>query len=186
MSEQAVEVEYVDEHDEQARPGWLIEGVDSLDWALSRLAALKREIDENEAVAEAAIARLRARTAKLNERAARGVAFFESRIREYAENHRKDLLGGGKKKSRALPHGVIAWRKSGGGFRVGDRAALLEWAQKQPVELDFVRLKEEPAWDVIKAHCEKTGECPPGVDTEPESETLKIEAISMEAKNGHH
>lgn len=178
--------QYQDEEDQRATDGWHIQDIETLDWALSRMADLKREIAENESVMEAAIIRLRMRTAKLNERAARGVTFFEGRVREYAEIHRKDLLGGGKKKSRALPHGVVSWRKSGGGFKANDKEALLAWAQKQPVELGFIRFKEEPAWDVIKAHCEKTGEAPPGVDVEPESETFKVEPISMEAKSGTH
>ncbi len=184
MSEE-IAVEYVDEDEPNARPGWRIDSINSLDWALSRVAALQREMADNDAILESNIARLRQKNAKLNEVAARGVAFFESRVREYAELNREELLGGGKKKSRKFLHGVIAWKKRGGGFKVNDAAALLAWAQGQPVELGLVRMKEEPAWDVIKAACATTGELPPGVDMEPEDETFKIEANTLEVKHEH-
>lgn len=177
--------EYVDEEEPSARPGWHIDSIASLDWAMGRMAALQREIAQNNAILEANVARLHARTAKLNEAAARGVSFFDGRVRDYAEQHRAELLGGGKRKSRKMLHGVIAWRKTGGGFKANDKDALLAWALTQPVELGLVRMKEEAAWDKIKERCSVTGEMPPGVDTEPEGETFKIETLSMEAANGN-
>lgn len=184
MSEE-IAVEYVDEDEPNARPGWHIQDLVSLDWALSRVAALQREMADNEIILDANIARLRQKHAKLNEQAARGVAFFEGRIREYADLNRDALLGGGKRKSRKFVHGSIAWKKRGGGFKVNDSAALLAWAQQQPVELGLVRMKEEPAWDEIKSRCATSGELPPGVDVEPESESFKIEASTLEVKNEH-
>lgn len=175
---------YVDEEEPRAQDGWHIEDVGALDWALSRVAALQREIRENEAITEAAIARLKVRTATLNARAERGVAFFSGRIQEYAELHRAELLGGGKRKSRALPHGSVAWKKRGGQPVVTDDAKLLEWSIAQPPELGLCRLSWKPAWDIIKENVKKTGEIPPGVDIEPESETFKIEAIG-DAANEH-
>ena len=170
--------EYQDEEMPEARPGWHIGDLGALDWALSRVADLEREMAENERLAALAIERIRLRTLKLNERAARGVQFFSGRIREYAELHRAELLGGGKKKSRALVHGTVGWRKKGGGLSVTDVEALLAWARAQPVEAELLRIKEEPALSAIKKHYAATGEVPDGCDVEPEVEefTLKTEA----------
>lgn len=184
MSEQATAAVEEFYEEVEAGPGWHIGDIESLDWALSRIADLQREIAENERVAEAAKIRIDSRTALLNARAVRGVEFFEGRIREYALLHRKDLLGGGKKKSRTLAHGSVGWRNRGGGFKCNDKDSLLAWARQQPVELGFVRLKEEADWSAIKAYCETSGEVPPGVDVEPEAEELQVKAISLEAANG--
>jgi phage host-nuclease inhibitor protein Gam len=145
------------------------------------VAALEREIRENVALCEAAVGRLVARTETLNKRAAKGVDFFTGRIREYSEIHRAELLGGGKRKTRSLPHGSVAWKKRGGQPVVNDEKALLEWAIAQPPEQGLVRLSWTPAWSEIKEKVKATGEIPPGVDIEPESETFKIEAIGDSA-----
>lgn len=178
-------VEYVDEEEPNVRPGWHVGNLSDADWALGRMAALQRQIAENDELMVAAVARIRARTAKLNEQLARGVTFFHSKLEEYAALHRDAILAGGKRKSRKLLHGTLAWRKTGGDFRVNDESALLAWAMEQPIELDFVRTIQKPAWSTIKAQLKTNGEVPPGVDVEPESEVFKIEALSMEgAANG--
>jgi phage host-nuclease inhibitor protein Gam len=175
----------VDEEEPNVGPGWHVGNLSDADWALRRMASLQRQIKENDALLEANVARLQLRHAKMNEALARGLAFFAAKVEEYATLHRAELLGGGKRKSRKLLHGSIGWRKTGGGFKMNDKEALLAWAQKQPVELNLVRIKEEPAWDRIKEDLRSTGELPPGVDVEPEGETFKIEALSMEAANGN-
>lgn len=163
-------VDYQDEHDPEARDGWHISDLAGADWALSRIADLQQEISENEALEEAALLRLKSRAALLNERARRGIEFFTSRLREYAETHRDELLKGGKKKSRALMNGSIGWAKKGGGLAVLDADELLGWASTQPAEKGFVRVKSAPALDAIKEHVKATGEIPPGTDLKPEFE----------------
>lgn len=170
------EAEYQDEEMPEARPGWHIPDLGALDWALSRVADLEREQAENLELERAAIERIRLRTLRLNESAARGVAFFGGRIREYAELHRAELLGGGKKKSRKLLHGTVGWRSKGGGLSVTDAEALLAWARAQPVEAEVLRIKEDPALKAIKALFEATGEVPDGCDVEPETEEFNLKA----------
>lgn len=179
-------VEYLDEESEDVRPGWRIGSIDEADWALKRIADLKAEISENEAVIQAHIARLKVRLENLNSRAANGIGFFESRLREYAEANRGELLKGGKKKSRTLPHGSIGWRKKGGGFEVKDPVALLAWAQTQPVEMGLVRIKEEPAIAQIKAYVEKSGELPPGTDLKEETEEFSVKTTEVSDGDGKH
>lgn len=178
----AVEVEeYVDEENEAVRAGWRVDSVSSLDWALARKAALEAEMETNEALVSEAIDRLQARLNELNDQAMRGVRFFDQRINEYAQANKEELLGGGKKKSRKLPHGTVGWRKSPGGLEVVDEAALLAWAQAQPVELALTRVEEKPNLKVIKAYAEdhSTEEAafiPPGTKVKEEVEKFYIEA----------
>ena len=173
---------YVDSEDDSVRDGyWRIENVQSLDWALSRIADLEREQAENAAIVEEHIQRLRLRLERLNAKAERGLRFFRSQVQAYADAHRHELLGGGKKKSRALPHGMVGWRKKGGGLTVVDREALLSWCRKQDVELGLIRIKEEPAVDEVKRAFKSLGEVPPGCDVEEEREELIIKTTSEEA-----
>lgn len=156
--------------------GWTIADLDTLDWALSRMADSEREVEENNKLAQEAIGRIKLKTEILNERAEKAIAFFRSQIAAYAETHRAELLGGGKKKSRTLLHGTIGWRKKGGALEMKDAAALLDWARLQPIESNVLRIKEEPAWDVIKKSYPdaKSGEIPPGCDVVPETEEITI------------
>lgn len=180
---EAAQEAYQDEENPSVGHAWRIEGLDSADWALRRLGDLEQEIAENEAIAARRIEEIRIRTALLNERAMKGVAFFRARLTDYAERARSELLKGGKTKTRHLPSGSIAWRKKGGGLVKADAEALLAWAREQPIEAELVRIKEEPAWDAIKRRFETTGEVPPGCDVEPEREEISIKAVKG-ASNG--
>lgn len=179
-------IEYVDEQDPTAGPGWRITDLSTADWAFARVADLEQEISENEAVVSQAMARLEDRLKRMNDRAMKGVAFFRSQLEAYATANREQLLKGGKKKSRELAHGKFAWRKSGGGLVVKDEAALLAWAQSQPVELGLVRIKEEAAIANIKKHAAAKSLIPPGMTETEAAESLDIEATLPElpAKGG--
>ena len=163
-AEPAPEERYIDTEDDTVRDGWRIENVQSLDWALSRIADLEREQNENAAIVEEHIQRLKLRLDKLNAQAERGLKFFRSQVQAFAEQHRAELLGGGKKKSRALPHGTVGWKKVPAKAVLQDKDALLAWARSQPVEDEVIRIAEEPAWAVIKKRIEATGEVLPGTD----------------------
>jgi phage host-nuclease inhibitor protein Gam len=165
---------YVDAENEAVRDGWRIDNIDSLNWALERLGHLERQRDENAAIVERRIALEKLRLEKLNASLERGIAFFESQITAYAQQNRDALLGKGKKKTRDLPHGSVGWKKVPAKAVLKDEAALLEWAKAQPIEEGWVRTKEEPAWELIKAHVEKTGEELPGTEYQSEDEKVVI------------
>jgi len=173
----AAELEaYLDEEREEAQTGWRVENLIDADWCLKRIANLQREIAENEAIEAAHIQRLKLRTLALNERVARGVRFFTGAIQAYAEQHRPELCPG-KKKSRALAHGSIGWRKVGGGLTVTDQAKLLEWAKAKSPEGGLVRVKEEPALALIKTVFETTGEVPDGTEPNPERDEFQVKPL---------
>lgn len=174
LEEAGVPHEPDDESGHPVREGWRVENLSSADWALSRIADLEEELAENNVVLEQAMARIRSRTEKLNEQITKGITFFRSALAAYAHEHRDALLKGGKKKSRSLLHGSIGWKQAGGDLKVQDRDALLVWARTQPVEKEFVRIKEEPAVDAVKRHFKLTGEVPPGCEVEPEREDFTV------------
>lgn len=173
METQSVEVP------EEEKEEFRIKDSADLDWALARLGALRKEVAENNAAAAQAVFRINARRDRLNATVERGIAFFTAQIAFFCEQNRKTLLGGGKKKSRALIHGTVGWKKTGGAPVIRDQEALLKWAQAQSYELGFLRIKEEPAWDAIKEHAKTTGELPPGVELSPEAETFEVKTVEV-------
>lgn len=154
--------------------GWRVQSVVDLDWAMKRLAAHEATIAENEEMAAERHAEIDRRLLRLNDNAMKGVRRFRQMIEEYAQTHRDELLGGGKKKSRSLLHGTVGWRQRGGGLEVVDAAALLAWAQSQPIELGLTRMKEEPCLTEIKAVAKRDAVVPPGMQMAPLVDELQI------------
>lgn len=174
---------YVDDEQPGVTAPWRPQTLEDADWCLKRLMDLQAELGENNALLEANIVRLRARTNLLNRRLERGLAFFESVLRDYAENHRGELLKGGKRKTRNLLHGSLGWRKKGGALEILDKDALLEWARGQPVESGFLRFREEVAISEVKKHAKETGEEPPGTVISPEYDEFVIKPGAEELKH---
>lgn len=180
---QAAAEGYQDEQDALVREGWRIEDMAAADWALRRLAELQRTVAENEAVLKASIERLKERTKRLNAQHERGIAFFEGKLREFAEPRKAELLTG-KKKSRSLPSGDIGWRSVAEKLAVVDEAAAIEWARTQPVESELLRIKEEVNKAALAAHYRESGEVPPGCDVSPAREEFHVKPAAIEATAG--
>lgn len=160
---------------------WQITTLGGADWTISRLIDLRREAERADELEREAIERVKTRADRLRERAERGRRFFEGKLRSWAEAHRDELLGGGKKKSISLLAGSVGWRKSGGGLRMVDEAKALEWARSQPVEADALRIKESVNVAAVKKAFKATGEVPSGFDVEPEVESFSVR-LDDEAK----
>ena len=164
----------------QARGPWMVEGPDSADWALAKLAAAREEIAEIERQAEAARAMIEARRLKVIERIGREAAFFESAILTYAQAHRGEIVDG-KRKSRDYLHGRISFRSKAGRLVVEDKAALVTWLESQAVELGLSRVVLEPDKKAIDAWFDAGGrEAPPGTRYENPAESISIEALAPE------
>lgn len=165
---------------------WRIETLADADWALRRCGDLQAELAENEALLAKAVERLEARHSTLAMRIRRGLEFFTAKLREYAEQHRADLLKGGKRKSRALLNGTLGWRKKGGGLKVLDEAALLDWCRRQPVESGLLRVKEEPALAEVRRHFKESGEVADGCEPEPERDEFEAKPLKGDADAAEH
>jgi phage host-nuclease inhibitor protein Gam len=173
--------DYRDEEEpEIGGPGFHIMNPQTADWGLSRVAMLKAELRDIEEQARAAKERIDRRAESLKAKVQRGIAYFEFKLLEYAETHKKALLGGGKKKSRSFVHGVIGWRSSQERLEVKDAKALVAWLETQPVERGLYRTKVEPEMAAIQALYQTTGEIPPGCDIKPETDTPYVKAEAPE------
>lgn len=161
---------------------WTVGNLVDLDWALARMADIKREQEENERLETVAVQRIQLRTQLLNERLSKAAEFFMAQVTSYAQAHRKELLGNGDKKSRKLLHGVVSWRTVPEKLKVIDPGATLEWATRQPVEAGLIRIREEIEKKALDAHFKKTGELPNGTQLEPAREEFKIETVQGGAK----
>lgn len=168
--------------------GWRPKDIRDVDWALERVAALERLIQENEEAAAEAHKRINLRTLTLNDRLSRGVRWFRAVVEEFARNNREGLLVG-KKKTRDLPNGSISFRKQGGRLVVEDAKALAEWALSEEFETEGVKLtrtKVEVAPDVeaIRKYAATAREggllIPPGMKWEDETETVLVKATGSE------
>jgi phage host-nuclease inhibitor protein Gam len=179
-----VQEPYRDDEDEAVREDgpWEPSDLNSVDWALKRIGALEKEISDNEEMASRRIQEIHERLGRLNEKAMRGVEFFRKRLEAYAISNRDALLGGGKKKSRGFIHGTVGFRKKPGLLKTVDRAALMAWVRELPVEMELVRMKEEPDLDRIKKHAEEKQLVPPGMQWEPEVEEIQIRADLKEVR----
>lgn len=184
MEPQQTSEEYVDSEESDVRVGWRPQSLDAADWCLKRLGELNAEIAENQSIVAGHVSKLKLRLDALNSTAVRGVAFFESRLREFAEANKEELLKGGKKKSRALPHGTLGWKKTSGGLEVKELESYLEWARNQPMELEVLRIKEEPAMAGLQKLFKETGELPPGCEMKEEKDEVVVKPV--EAFNGKH
>jgi phage host-nuclease inhibitor protein Gam len=171
---------YTDDTEPTVRGPWTVQTIGDADWAMQRLAECEEEIAELDRQAEAAQALIAHRLETLKERAARGSAFFRYKLTEWAESHQGELLHG-KKRSRDLLHGRVAWRSRAERLVVTDREALAAWLAAQPVESGLYRIRVEPEIKALQELFRAHGDIPPGMDLEPASESLHIEPAPMPA-----
>lgn len=159
---------------------WSIQNIQSLEWALGRLAALEAERDHIDAAVAEAKKRLDERREELVTRALRGIGFFESHIAKYATENREAILGGGNRKSRVLLHGTVGWRRREGRLVVVDAPALQRWLREQD-DVSLFRVKIEPEMAALQENFKKNGVIPPGMEYVETQEKLYIEAVDPTA-----
>jgi hypothetical protein len=170
-----------------------------LDWAGWELAAVEGIHRDNERLAEATIARIRERTARLNAPLKRRAEAFRTAIEVYAKENRALLLVG-QRKSRTLPGSglTLKWTARERGFYRYDKsrtpaenkAALLKWARSEEQSWSGQiepLTRQEPVIDLdrIKEYLEATSRpdrraLAPGLEWVPPGETLSIEVDGEE------
>jgi len=163
-----------------AKGPWQIEGPDSCDWALGKLAEARAQVAEIERQAEAARAVIESRRAAILRRIGGEVAFFESAILTYAQTHRADIVNG-KRKSKDYLHGRIAFRAKAGRLVIEDAAALAAWLDTRSIEEGLSRVKTEPVKAALDAYFERTNDLPPGCKYELPTESITAETVEVPA-----
>ena len=135
----AVEVTPVDDFEiieEPAREPFKVDDDSKADWAMRKLASIRRKQAENKDIFDREVKRVMEWLEKVNTALERDAEWFESNLRPYALQERsKD------RKSIVLPHGTIKTISGRVKFDIEDESKFLEWAETNAPEL--VRVKKE-------------------------------------------
>lgn len=139
--------EYLDQipEGEQERERFQVDTAEKADWALRKLAKIRRQRQENRRLAGAEIDKVKAWLAAEEERLERDEDYFLGLLADY---HRRVLAEDPKAKTVRLPHGRLLMRAQPPEFE-RDEERLLEWLDARGMA-EFVRTKREPDWQRLK------------------------------------
>lgn len=132
--------------------GFAIRDESSAAWAVNKV----RSFDEQ-------IARIREQSATMIESIEKERARFSDFVTPHLEVY---FESNAPKKGRSikLVSGTIGYRKVAGGPRIKDAAACVEWARQYHPDAIATVVNESVPAAFVKAHVERTGEVPDGVD----------------------
>lgn len=133
-------------------------------WALKKIKELETDITEWKVYYALQLK-------KIEENNQNNIEYFKGLLHEYFVSVPHKTTKGGQEKYE-LPGGELILKPESTDFTRDDKT-LLEWCKNEKPE--FVRTKEEPAWNDIKAHIKATGELPAGVEisTKPPEFTVR-------------
>ncbi|MFI3604994.1 host-nuclease inhibitor Gam family protein [Vagococcus fluvialis] len=130
------EIEELTTTSEEEKQGWAINNLESVNWALRKIAALNKQINENEQLAKEEKYRIEQWEQRENSSHKQSVEFFEQKISEY---HSK-LLADDPKAKIKTPYGQVSSRKVSAKIDYGDNTIN----ELKELGLDeYVRVKEE-------------------------------------------
>ena len=176
--------EQLDEDLAESETPWVIDGINSAEWAMRKLALAekdKREIDEAAQEWHRQIDEWRKKELAVPERR---IEFFSGHLERWALAERE---ANPDRKSWNLPSGSVKTRHSAAKVVVVDQTAVLEWARtaapevvvtKESVSLTALR-------DVVTMHelgivMMGEAEIVPGVEVEDESFSVKVDPITTD------
>lgn len=130
------EIEELTNSSEEEKQGWAINNLESVNWALRKIAALNKQINENEQLAKEEKYRIEQWEQRENSSHKQSIEFFEHKISEY---HR-ELLADDPKAKIKTPYGQVSLRKVSAKIEYGDNTVK----ELKELGLDkYVRVKEE-------------------------------------------
>lgn len=141
------------------RERFRIDGPNTAEWALRKLARIEHQLAEDELVAQDEQERIDAWLRERSSAAERDASYFRSILTEW---HREVLAEDPKKKTITLPAGVLKARKRPDTVDVVDFDALKDFAEGNG-RLELLRVKVEPDKPAIKKAVIEAGEAVPGV-----------------------
>ncbi len=134
--ENAIPVDDFEIIEEPAREPFIVDNDSKADWAMRKLASIRRKQSDNQTIFDREVERVTEWLQKVNTDLERDAEWFESNLRPYALQERsKD------RKSIVLPHGTIKTISGRVKFDIEDESKFLEWAESNAPEL--VRVKKE-------------------------------------------
>jgi hypothetical protein len=132
------------------RERFRIQNDDQAVWAMRKLSAASKRIQEIKHIADSEIERIQSWAEQQSREPLRDSDYFEAILIEYGRGQRIE-----GRKSVSTPYGTIKSRTAPPAFEV-DKDAFLEWAKAN--RPDLVRVKEEPNVADMKAVLEVSGD----------------------------
>lgn len=171
------EFELVDDPEQKAR--WKVESLDSANWCLRKLAALKARQMEIDQLAQAEVERITSWQKKQTDGLDREAEFFTGLLEEY---HRAELRKDPKTKTITTPYGEMHLRKQQPQWEYHEEQLMIYLKANRP---DLVKEKVTYAPDKasIKKYCKVsgnqvfdiiTGEVIPGVAVYDRAEAFSV------------
>jgi hypothetical protein len=169
-------------HDqEELQQRFQIDGLDSLNWAFRKLAAIKAKNDEIGQLVERELDRIRTWEQEQKKYIKADMEFFEGLIGEY---HAKQLAADPKAKTISTPYGASKSRASKAAVDKADETALLQYAKENGMK---ECIKESLKWADMKKQLkvvsvggnevvvDENGELVPGAIVKPASISFSVE-----------
>lgn len=122
--------------EEPAREPFRVDDDSKADWAMRKLASIRRKQAENQAIHDRELQRVAEWLLKVNTALERDAEWFEANLRPYALQQRSE-----GRKSVVLPHGTIKTTAGRPKYEIENDSEFLSWAETNAPEL--VRVKKE-------------------------------------------
>ena len=132
----AVPVDEFEVEQEPIREPFTIDDDSKADWAMRKLASIRRKQAENQAIYERELQRVQEWLQKVNTALDRDAEWFEANLKPYALLQRSE-----GRKSVVLPHGTIKTTAGRAKVEIESEDKFIEWAKQSNPEL--LRIKTE-------------------------------------------
>ena len=132
----AVPVDDFEIIEEPAREPFIVDDDSKADWAMRKLASIRRKQADNKAIFDKEIQRVTEWLEKVNTALERDAEWFEANLKPYALLQRSE-----GRKSVVLPHGTIKTTAGRVKFDIENEEQFIAWAETSAPEL--VRIKKE-------------------------------------------
>lgn len=136
---------------EPVREAFIVNDDAKADWAMRKLASIRRKQADNKAIYDREVSRVAEWLEKVNTDLERDAEWFESNLKPYALTERSN-----GRKSVVLPHGTIKTTAGRPKIEISDEVAFFAWAETSQPEL--IRIKKEIDKKALNALLTDTGD----------------------------
>ena len=154
--------------------GFVVDTDQKADWAIRKLAVVRKKQAENQAIYDAEVQRITEWLSTVNTALQRDALYFEAVLRPYALTQRTE-----GRKSITLPHGTIKTTAGQPKVEFKDEAAFIEWAKTNDPTL--LKVKTDIDKTAVKALITEEGvvistqgEIVPDVEVIPAETSVKF------------
>jgi phage host-nuclease inhibitor protein Gam len=137
--------------EEPVREAFTVNSDGVADWAMRKLASIRRKQADNKAIFDREVLRVAEWLDKVNTDLERDAQWFESNLKPYALSERYN-----GRKSIVLPHGTIKTTAGRPKIEIENESEFFAWAEKSEPEL--IRIKKEIDKKALNALITETGD----------------------------